>query len=147
LREHAAAALLLVMAALAVAAPLALAQGLSWTRETWVLLPAVYGTQGIVTNVTVTLTYPGTGQVSVNDNSGQVGSSTLYSVEMAYMVAMAYAGLNWRNYNLYVHFNVSGSIEGPSGSFGIMLAVLVLATGLDVNSLHQFAITGSRSRP
>jgi len=92
LREHAAAALLLVMVALAVAAPLALAQGLSWTRETWVLLPAVYGTQGMVTNVTVTLTYPGTGQVSVTDNSGQVGSSTLYSVEMAYMVAMAYAG-------------------------------------------------------
>lgn len=145
MREHVAAALLLVMVALAMAAPLASAQGLSWTRETWVLLPAVYGTQGMVTNVTVTLTYPGTGQVSVTDNSGQVGSSTLYSVEMAYMVAMAYAGLNWRNYNLYVHFNVSGPIEGPSGSFGVMLAVLALATGLDVNSLHHFAITGAVS--
>ncbi|MGC9210002.1 MAG: S16 family serine protease [Acidilobus sp.] len=130
---------------LATAAPLASAQQLSWSRTTWVLLPAVYGNSGVVINVTVTLTYPGSGQVSVTDNSGQVGGSTLYSMEMAYMVAMVYAGLNWENYNLQVHINATGKIEGPSGSFGVMLATFALATGLSDNALHRYAITGAVS--
>ena len=144
MREYVAVAILALLA-LATAAPLTSAQLLGWSRTTWVLVPAVYGNQGVVVNVTVTLTYPGTGQVTVTDNSGTVGSSTTYSMQMAFMVAMLYAGLNWQDYDLSVHINASGNIEGPSGSFAVLLATFALATGLNASSLHRYAITGAVS--
>ncbi|MGC9183700.1 hypothetical protein [Caldisphaera sp.] len=120
-------------------------QQTQWSRSTWLYLPAVEGNNsGTVINTTVTLSYPGTGQVIVQSN-GQVQSSTLYSMEMAYMVAMLYAGLNYNNYNLKVFINVSDSISGPSGSFGVMLATYGLATGLNTSILHTYAITGAVS--
>ncbi|MGC9072456.1 MAG: S16 family serine protease, partial [Acidilobus sp.] len=144
MKEYAAvalAALLLVASLTSVAS----AQAIGWSRAAWLMIPAVYGTQGVVINVSVTLTYPGTGQVSVTDNSGQISGSTLYSMEMAYMVAMVYAGLNWHNYNLYVHINATGNIAGPSGSFGVMLATFSLASGLWSSALHRYAVTGAVS--
>ncbi len=144
MREYAAATFA-VLLAIASAAPLASAQAIGWSRSTWLLVPAVYGTQGVLINVSVTLSYPGTGQVTVTDSSGSVGSSTQYSMEMAYMVAMLYAGLNWQNYDLTVHINATGAVEGPSGSFGVMLAAFALATGLNASALHRFAITGAVS--
>jgi len=125
---------IMVVASLAAASALARpsrAQPVSsWSRSAWILLPAVEGTSGVVTNATVTLSYPGTGKVTVTDNSGPAQPSTLYSIDTAFMVAMTYAGLDWRYYNLNVHINVSGQISGPSGSFGVLLAVYSLATGL-----------------
>lgn len=137
---------LIIIASLAATSPsVARAQQASWSRSTWILLPAVEGTSGVVTNTTITLSYPGSGQVTVSDNTGPAQPSTLYSMETAFMVAMTYAGLNWRYYNLNVHINVSGQISGPSGSFGVMLAVYTLATGLNDTYLHRFAITGAVS--
>ncbi len=116
-----------------------------WSRSTWLYLPAVEGNNsGTVINTTVTLSYPGNGQVTVVDN-GQVQSSTLYSMQMAFMVAMLYAGLDYNNYNLKVFINTSGTISGPSGSFGVMLATYGLATGLNTSILHNYAITGAVS--
>ncbi|MFP3241826.1 hypothetical protein [Caldisphaera sp.] len=120
-------------------------QQTQWSRSTWLYLPAVEGNNsGAVINTTVTLSYPGTGQVTVQSN-GQVQSSTQYSMEMAYIVAMLYAGLNYNNYNLKVFINASGSISGPSGSFGVMLATYGLATGINTSILHDYAITGAVS--
>lgn len=116
-----------------------------WSRSTWLYLPAVEGNNsGLVINTTITLSYPGNGQVTV-DNNGQVQSSTLYSMQMAYMVAMLYAGLDYKDYNLKVFINTSGSVSGPSGSFGVMLATYGLATGLNTSILHNYAITGAVS--
>jgi uncharacterized protein len=140
---------IMVIASLAAASALARpsrAQPVSsWSRSAWILLPAVEGTSGVVTNATVTLSYPGTGKVTVTDNSGPAQPSTLYSIETAFMVAMTYAGLDWRYYNLNVQINVSGQISGPSGSFGVLLAVYSLATGLNSTYLHDYAITGAAS--
>lgn len=138
--------IMVVLLSLASGLSVTSAQGIEqWSRTTWVLLPAVEGTSGVVTNATVTLSYPGSGQVVVTDNTGPAGSSTLDSMRMAFMVAMTYAGLNWQFYNLNVHINVSGQISGPSGSFGVMLAVYSLATGVDDSYLHRFAVTGAVS--
>ncbi len=144
MREYVA-AVVVALLLIASTAPLTSAQVFGWSRTTWVLIPAVYGDQGVVVNVSVTLAYPGSGQVTVTDNSGSVGSSTLYSMEMAFMVAMLYAGLNWGNYELSVHINASGNIEGPSGSFAVMLATFALATGLNASALHMYAVTGAVS--
>ncbi|PMP61222.1 MAG: hypothetical protein C0201_00015 [Caldisphaera sp.] len=125
--------------------PLANAQQVGWQKSTWVFLPAVEGNNsGAVINTTITLSYPGTGQVTVTSN-GQVQPSTLSSMEMAYMVAMLYSGLDYKNYNLKVYINTSGTISGPSGSFGVMIATYGLINGLNTSILHHYAITGAVS--
>lgn len=121
----------------------------SWSRSTWVLLPAVVenpsGYSGTLVNATLTLSYPGTGQVVVYNGTGMATGSTLYSMKMAFAVAMIYAGLNWRSYNLIIHLNFTGPVSGPSGSFAIMLATYALATGISSEPLHRYAITGAVS--
>ena len=139
----------LLMAATAAPPSTAQQAATSWSRSTWILLPAVVespsGLSGTVVNVTVTLSYPGTGAVIVHNGTGLVSGSTLYSMEMAYLVAMTYAGLNWESYNLTVYMNYTGPVTGPSGSFGVMLATYALASGLNASALHKYAITGAVS--
>ncbi|MCE4623800.1 MAG: hypothetical protein F7B11_03520 [Caldisphaeraceae archaeon] len=127
------------------ASPIAKASQGGWSRSTWVYLPAVVGTnKGAVINTTITLSYPGSGEVSVTSN-GTVQPSTIYSMKMAFIVAMLYSGLNYRDYNLKIFINASGTISGPSGSFGVMLATYGLANGLNTTALHKFTITGAVS--
>ena len=154
MRAAVAALALTILAALlasAGAAPLSKAQATDapWSRSAWILLPAVVESpgklSGTVVNVTITLSYPGTGAVVVHNGTGLVSGSTLYSMEMAYLVAMTYAGLNWESYNLTVYMNYTGPVTGPSGSFGVMLATYALASGLNTSALHKYAITGAVS--
>ncbi|GAB6148302.1 S16 family serine protease [Stetteria hydrogenophila] len=142
---------LALLAVLAAASPVAWAQapqgGAGVSRSVTLYVPAVTDTgKGDVIEVTVTLTFPGNGSVKVENDGGSVGATTVNSARMAFLTASALLGVDWNTLDLSVHFHSRGTLEGPSGSFAIALAVAALLLPLPVEDAFKgYAITGAVS--
>lgn len=115
-------------------------------RSITIYVPAVSGEgEGDILEVTVTLKYPGRGLVGV-ESGGPVGSSTIYSMRMAVIVASLASGVDWRTIDVNVTFNTYSAIEGPSASFAVASVVAGLLEPFTVPAaLEKYAITGAVS--
>ncbi|MCE4621475.1 MAG: hypothetical protein F7B95_03420, partial [Desulfurococcales archaeon] len=114
---------------------------------TWMLVPAVtkgsFGERGELINVTIQLSYPGSGTVNVVSGGG-VSNSTRYSALTAIVTASVLLGVDWSTVDFNISFSTQNSISGPSGSFSIALAAYVLLNPiLDPGKLHRYVVTGA----
>lgn len=111
----------------------------------WVLVPAVQGQQGRLINVTVQITYPGSGRVSVYTELGGEGVSELtrLSVELAVRTASVMAGVSWKSFDTTVTFRVASEIAGPSGGLAVALATYLMLYLNSNVSIAGAAVTGA----
>jgi len=138
----------LIIAAILLAALLpqsVLAQD-SWTATIVVNVPAVSDdlTTGRLIEVTVTVSYPGSGRVEVL-SGGTVDETTRTSMEMAVYTAALAAGIYWGSIDATVRINSVGSVAGPSGSFAVAIATLYAISDRSASSIEGYAITGAIS--
>ncbi len=140
-------ALLLVASMLV--APLLSAQAAgqeSWSATVVVKVPAVSEDlqSGRLIDVTVTVSYPGSGRVEVV-SGGSVDPTTRTSMEMAVYTAALAAGIYWGSIDASIKINSVGSVAGPSGSFAVAIATLMALTERSAKSIEGYAITGAIS--
>lgn len=106
--------------------------------------PAVTNTGGAVIEIRVSLSYNGTGKLSI-EGVPSVGNDTLYSSLVAFYISLLLSNKNPMEYNGTVSFGSElVGIEGPSASLGIAEAFYVLANGERIPSLLNYSvITGA----
>lgn len=137
---------------LALALTASLAQVQAQPQATWdpvsrsisLYVPAVSGgSRGDIIKVTVSLKYPGNGTVRVAAG-GSVGATTENSVRMAFLTAAVLMGVDWNTIDVDVNFETDSSIEGPSASFAIALAIESLLLPFKPQGGYEdYAITGA----
>ncbi len=118
----------------------------SWTATVVVKVPAVSDDlqSGRLIDVTVTVTYPGSGRIEVV-SGGSVDPTTRTSMEMAVYAAALAAGIYWGSIDVSIKINSVGSVAGPSGSLAVAIATLVALSERSARSIEGYAITGAIS--
>lgn len=140
--------LALILVILASQAAQALALEAQTVLEGWVMIPAVEGRgEGSLINVTITITYPGHGNVKIKTfiGEGGVGSTTKASMTMAVKTGSLLAGVDWRLLDADITIKVRDNVEGPSGGFAISLLTYLLLVYQRNIGLRDYAITGAIS--
>ncbi len=140
--------LTLVLAILASQAAQALALENQIVLTGWVMIPAVEGRgEGSLINVTITLTYPGSGKVEIKTliGEGGVGSTTKASMTMAVKTGSLLAGVDWRLLDANIMINVRDNVEGPSGGFAVSLLTYLLLVYQRNIGVKDYTITGAIS--
>lgn len=114
----------------------------------WVMVPAVESSdKGVLINITVTITIPGSGVIRVvgERGAGTVGETTRTSMVMAVKTGSLYAGYYWGSLDATIRIGTREEVEGPSGGFAIaLLTYLMLVTHSNVE-IKGFAVTGAIS--
>ncbi|MEM1904425.1 MAG: hypothetical protein QW617_03820 [Acidilobaceae archaeon] len=110
----------------------------------WVLVPAVQGNQGRLINMTIQITYPGSGLISIAilADKATVDEITRLSAELAVKMASILAGYSWKSFDTHIEIQIATNITGPSGSFAIALLVYSLLS-LNSNLSLNLAVTGA----
>lgn len=117
------------------------------TIEGWVLVPAVSGNGGSIINVTVQISYPGTGKIVVRNNGGEslVTDLTRTSMIMAFSTASLLAGYYWGSFDAVITLKTREKVAGPSGGFGVALLTFSLLTEGRNVGITGYTVTGSIS--
>ncbi|MEB3816384.1 MAG: hypothetical protein LRS46_00365 [Desulfurococcales archaeon] len=113
------------------------------SESAWVYVPAVTDHKGELVNLSITLTWPGNGTVSVTSN-GIVAPSTSYSLATAIWTAALLRGIDPLSINAKVEIHAAGEISGPSASIAAaILTFTMLIPTFNLSILHNYVITGA----
>ncbi|MEM1938482.1 MAG: S16 family serine protease [Acidilobaceae archaeon] len=116
--------------------------------EGWIIVPAVEGrSRGNLINITVTVIFPGSGNIRVTGELGEynVDEITRKSMVMAFMTGSMLAGYYWRLFDVIIKIMTREEISGPSGSFAIALLSYIMLSAMSNASIESFAVTGAIS--
>ncbi|NOZ88554.1 MAG: hypothetical protein GXO15_01370, partial [Crenarchaeota archaeon] len=136
--------LLLVLHLAAVAASAAEGGGYLWARSVSLRVPAVARTEtgyiGVMSNLTVTVAWPGRGLVYVSaDPLAEVDMQA--AARVAAVIASLIAGYDYRSFDYFVRIEADSPIVGgPSASAAMAVGFLAAFEGSSVRS--DFSMTG-----
>ncbi len=100
-----------------------------FTRNIEIATLAVKGTEGIVVKVNIEVSYPGTGNIEVLSEGGEVGTDTKASIEYAVKLASRFAGVEYDKYDYKVVFEITRDVSGLSATLTFTLAFTLLLKG------------------
>ncbi len=93
------------------------------------LLAVTSGNEGSVINVTIEALYPGSGNIIINDEDGDVGNDTIISVRYALILASILTRIDYRSLDYRVVFPKNTLIEGTSATLDFLIAFTSILTG------------------